>query len=60
MPVITAEVLSLPKETKVKYAKELTQVTSKYTGISEDKLTVFIKENSPENVAAGGTLLSNF
>ena len=59
MPVITAEVLSLPKETRAKYAKELTQITSHYTGISEDKITVFIKENSPENVAAGGVLLSD-
>ena len=58
MPVITVEVGSLTKEQKEKLARELTGSASKITGIPEQGFIVIMKENSYDNIAAGGVLLS--
>ncbi|MBQ7594511.1 MAG: tautomerase family protein [Synergistaceae bacterium] len=58
MPVITLEAGSLTKEQKEQLAKELTASASKITGIPEKGFITILKENSYDNVAVGGTLIS--
>lgn len=58
MPVITVEAGSLSQEQKEKLAKELTKTASEIMGLPEKTFFTFLKENPYENVAVGGTLLS--
>ncbi len=58
MPVITVEAGQLSKEQKEKLAKELTKTASEIMGLPEQAFFTFLKENPYDNVAVGGTLLS--
>ena len=58
MLVITFEAAGLTIDQKRQVAKGFTKVASEATGIPEQAFYVFIKENEPDNVAVGGTLLS--
>ena len=54
MPVITVEAGSLSQEQKEKLAKTASEIM----GLPEKAFFTFLKENPYENVAVGGTLLS--
>lgn len=58
MPAITLELVKTSKEKKVRMAREITRIASEETGIPADAFYIFFKENEAENVAVGGTLLS--
>lgn len=58
MPVITVEAGLLSLEQKEKLARELTKTASEIIGLPEKAFFTFLKENPYENVAVGGTLLS--
>lgn len=47
----------MSKEKKAQLVKEVTEATARITGVSEQAIFVFIKENEPENVGVGGVLL---
>jgi len=58
MPSITIEgppVKELDKKRRL--AKEITEAVVKFYGLPAEKIHVLIKENSPENVSAGGQLI---
>lgn len=59
MPVITFETSKLTKEQKQQVVKEFTETAARVTGIPKDGFYVFIKENDLNNIAVGGTLLSD-
>ena len=58
MPFITVEAGSLTKDQKVSLAKNLTKTAAEVMKLPEDAFIVFMKENSYDNIAAGGVLLS--
>lgn len=51
------ELVKMSKEKKAQLVKEITESTSRLTGLSQQAIFVFIKENEPENVGVGGVLL---
>ena len=57
MPSITMELVKMSKEKKAQLVKEITESTSRLTGLPHQAIFVFIKENEPENVGVGGVLL---
>ncbi len=57
MPSITMELVKMSKEKKAQLVKEVTESTSRITGLPRQVIFVFIKENEPENVGVGGILL---
>ena len=57
MPPITMELVTISKENKAQLVKEITESTSRLTGLPQQAIFVFIKENEPENVGVGGVLL---
>lgn len=58
MPFITVEAGLLSKDQKVRLAKNLTRTAAEVMELPEDAFIVFLKENSYDNIAAGGILLS--
>lgn len=58
MPVITIEASPLSREVKERLVKELTDAASETTTIPAEAFVVIVKENSFENMAQGGVLLS--
>ena len=56
MPSITMELVKMSKEKKAQLVKEITESTSRLTGLPPQAIFVFIKENEPENVGGGGGL----
>ena len=58
MPVVTLELLEQTKEKKIEIIKKVTKLLSELTSVPENQIIVFIKENSADNVSAGGVLLS--
>ncbi len=58
MPVVTLELLEQTKEKKIEITKKVTNLVSELTSVPENQIIVFIKENSADNVSAGGVLLS--
>ena len=58
MPVVTLELLEQTKEKKIEITKKVTKLLSELTSVPENQIIVFIKENSADNVSAGGVLLS--
>ena len=58
MPLITMKIAPLPKEQKKELAQKMTRLASEITGIPEPALTMFVEEYPTENIAVGGTLLS--
>ena len=62
MPAITVEAAKLTKEQKTEQKTqliaELTESTSKILGLPKDIIFVFLKENDPDNIGAGGLPLS--
>ena len=57
MPSITMELVKMSKEKKAQLVKEITESTSRLTGLPQQAIFVFIKENEQENVGVGGVLL---
>ena len=58
MPVITLEAGTMTKEKKAELAKKLTEAAAQVLEIPKEAFIVFMKENSYDNIAAGGGLLS--
>ena len=58
MPVITIEAGELTKEKKKEVAKEMTQTAARVMELPEKAFIVLMKENSFDNIASGGVLLS--
>ncbi len=58
MPLITMKIAPLPKEQKAELALKMTRLASEITGIPEPAFTMFVEEYPTENIAVGGTLLS--
>ena len=56
MPSIIIELLKMSKEKKAQLVKEITESTSRLTGLPKQTIFVFIKENEQENVGVGGVL----
>lgn len=57
MPSITMELVKMSKEKNAQLVKEITESTSRLTGLPQQAIFIFIKENEPENVGVGGVLL---
>jgi len=58
MPLITMKIAELPKEKKAALTHEMTKVASEITGIPENAFMMFVEEYPTENIAVGGSLLS--
>ncbi|MBP2649449.1 MAG: 4-oxalocrotonate tautomerase [Firmicutes bacterium] len=58
MPLITIEGPQLSKEKKRELVGALTKAASGVIQIPEEGFTVIIRENNPDNVGIGGSLLS--
>lgn len=58
MPAITVEAAKLTKEQKTQLITELTESASKILGLPKEIIFVFLKENDPDNIGAGGLPLS--
>lgn len=59
MPVITIEAAKLTKEQKAVLTKEMTETASRVMNLPPQAFYVFLKENEPDNIGVGGTLLSD-
>jgi len=60
MPTIRIDITTLTKEQKAELAARLTRTAHEVLPhIPESAFTIYIKENSPDNIALGGTLLSD-
>ena len=59
MPLITMKIADLPKEKKEELTRRMTQLASEITGIPEPAFMMFVEEYPTENIAVGGTLLSD-
>ncbi|MCS2893637.1 tautomerase family protein [Parabacteroides faecis] len=57
MPSIIMELIKMSKDKKAQLVKEVTESTSRITGLPQQAIFVFIKENEAENVGIGGVLL---
>ncbi len=57
MPVIIFEGPKLTKEQKTELVKQFTEISQKITNIPKEAFIIIIKENPPENIGVGGTLL---
>ncbi len=53
------ELADLSREKKAQLVREITETTSRITGLPPDSIFVFIKENSLDNIGVGGKLLSD-
>ncbi|MDY0256407.1 MULTISPECIES: 4-oxalocrotonate tautomerase DmpI [Bacillota] len=58
MPFIQFDGPELTKEKKAELVEKLTQASVEVLGIPEQAFHVLIKENSMDNIGAGGKLLS--
>ena len=58
MPFIQFDGPELTKEKKAELVEKLTQASVEVLGIPEQAFQVLIKENSMDNIGAGGKLLS--
>lgn len=59
MPVIMVEGPKInDKSQKKQMAKEITDAAVKAYGMGKEKIVILIRENSPENVAVAGELIS--
>ncbi len=59
MPTITVEGPPTSYRKKEKLVQTITQVATEVYGLPAQAIVVTIRENSPENVAIGGNLLSD-
>lgn len=59
MPVITLEAGNMTKEKKAELAQKLTRTAADVLGLPKEAFIVFMKENSFDNIASGGVLLSD-
>lgn len=59
MPVIVFEGPKLERTQKAQLVKELSDVGHRVTGIRREAFVVFVKENDPENIGVGGSLLAD-
>jgi len=58
MPFIQFDGPELSKEKKAELVEKLTQASKEVLGIPEHAFQVLIRENSMDNIGAGGKLLS--
>jgi len=58
MPFIQFDGPELTKEKKAELVEKLTQASKEVLGIPEQAFQVLIRENSMDNIGAGGKLLS--
>ena len=58
MPFIQFDGGQMTKEQKMELAKRLTDVSHEVLGIPKEAFSVLIRENSMDNIASGGQLLS--
>ena len=58
MPVITIDGPIFSTEKKEELAKEITKLISDLTNIPQEAYVIFFKENTYENMAQGGILIS--
>jgi 4-oxalocrotonate tautomerase len=58
MPFIQFDGPELSKEKKAELVEKLTQASKEVLGIPEQAFQVLIRENSMDNIGAGGKLLS--
>lgn len=58
MPAITVEAAKLTKEQKTQLIAELTESASRIMGMPKEIIFVFLKENEPDNIGAGGLPIS--
>ena len=58
MPVFTIEAGALNKEQKEALAREMTRTAAGILNLPEEAFITLMKENSYDNIAAGGRLLS--
>ncbi len=59
MPLITVEGPRLDIEKKRVFVDALAEAGAQAYGFDKDGMIVLIRENAPENVAIGGTLISD-
>lgn len=59
MPIITASGPALDVESKRKLAEGLARVAAEVYRRPAEQIIVIIRENPPENVAIGGTLVAD-
>lgn len=59
MPAIIMELAPLEKDKKAQLVREVTEATSRLTGLAPETIFVFIRENSLENIGVGGKLLAD-
>ncbi len=58
MPFIQFDGPELTKEKKAELVEKLTQASKEVLGIPEQAFQILIRENSMDNIGAGGKLLS--
>ncbi len=58
MPIIQVDLTAVPKEKKAELAKRLTQTAVEVLNVPQEAFTVIMRENGADNIAVGGTLLS--
>ncbi|MBC7086915.1 MAG: tautomerase family protein [Tissierellales bacterium] len=58
MPFIQFDGGQMTREQKMELAKKLTEVSHEVLGIPVEAFSVIIRENSMDNIATGGKLLS--
>lgn len=59
MPIVTIDGPVINKEKKRNLVQQVTQIVAKIYELPEDAITTVIKENSPENIGVGGSLLAD-
>ena len=59
MPAILIELAKLDRDKKAQLVREVTESTSRITGLPPQSIFVFIKENGLENIGVGGQLLAD-
>ncbi len=59
MPIITLDGPPLSLEKKRILANELTSITARAYDLPESTIIIILRENSPDQVAVGGTLIAD-
>ncbi len=58
MPVITLEISPMSAEKKAEIAKIFTEELSRVSGLPKEAIVILFHENTFENIASGGVMLS--
>lgn len=59
MAIITLDFAKISKDTKIRFAQEMTQKASEILHVQPNSITIVIKENDLDNISIGGNLLSD-